>query len=359
MIQTNSEKKIIISVIVPVYNQERYVKKCLNSILKQGITNMEVIVVNDGSTDDSLAIIQDIAAQDSRIVVINKTNEGVSFARRDGLKAAKGEYITFVDSDDYLPPHALKTLYDIILREGVDVVAGQFIRRIGLFNRKGRCPNEITERKIMLPELWDKYYISYMGVNILPVQMCGKLYKKAVIDKAMSEVSLFSDTIRTMGEDEYFNLMLHPYINSMYVSNKHIYVYRYGGGTSKYNPHLTELYELSDIRLQLLDKYHYSQGYDTLFIEYKNYIYSEICQRIIYKHEIEEQLISFLIKELNNRYTYRRMTVHFQNKETCMEIKMLLDKNYLAIISCAQQRLVRSKWRRRTISFAQSIFNIK
>lgn len=347
MIHTDSGEKATISVIVPVYNQHRFVGKCLRSILLQDFQDLEIIVVNDGSTDDSLAIIQDIAAQDSRIVVINKTNEGVSFARRDGLKAAKGDYITFVDSDDYLPSQALQTLYDIILREDVDIVAGQFIRKMGPIRRKEQWPSEIADRKITRPELWDKYYISYMGVNILPVQMCGKLYKKAVIDKAMSEVSLFSDTIRTMGEDEYFNLMLHPYINSMYVSNKHIYVYRYGGVTTKYNHHLCELYEFSDIRLHLLDQHKYALGYDTLFIEYKNYIFSDICQRMEYQHDGKAQICSFLKEELGKRKIFKRMQSFYEGKSTSEAMDALLSQDTEKIWFLANKRYDKGRRRRR------------
>ena len=329
-------KELTISAIVPVYNQERHVEKCLKSILQQDFANLEVIVVNDGSTDNSLPIINQIAAKDRRIMIIDKVNEGVAYA-----------YITFVDSDDYLPSQALQTLYDIILREDVDIVAGQFIRKMGPIRRKEQWPSEIADRKITRPELWDKYYISYMGVNILPVQMCGKLYKKAVIDKAMSEVSLFSDTIRTMGEDEYFNLMLHPYINSMYVSNKHIYVYRYGGVTTKYNPHLCELYEFSDIRLHLLDQHKYTKGYDTLFIEYKNYIFSDICQRMEYQHDGKAQICSFLKEELGKRKIFERMQSFYEGKSTSEEMDALLSQDTEKIWFLANKRYDKGRRRRR------------
>ena len=335
-----------ISVIVPVYNQERYVRKCLRSILQQDFQDLEVIVINDGSADKSLSIVKKIAEKDNRVKIVDKKNEGVSFARRDGLKVARGTYVCFVDSDDFLPPHALKTLYDIMIREDVDVVAGQCIRQMGLYKRRGRSLERISGRKLAVPELWDDFYISFFGVNILPVQMWGKIYKKSVIDKAMSEVSLFSDTIRTMGEDEYFNLMLHPYINSMYVSNKHIYVYRYGGGTSKYNPHLCELYEFSDIRLDLLDQYKYSQAYDTLFIEYKNYIFSDICQRMEYQHDGKAQICSFLKEELGKRKVFKRMQSLYEGKSTSEEMDALLSQDTEKIWSLANKRLEKGQKRR-------------
>lgn len=320
-------KELTISVIVPVYNQERYVRKCLRSILQQDIRDIEIVVIDDGSTDNSLAIIKNIAAQDGRIVIIEKKNEGVSYARRDGLKAARGKYISFVDSDDYLPPHALKILYDILIREDVDIVMGACIRQMGLYKRRGRRSEQISERRISLPELWDDLYISYFGISILPVQMWGRLYKKEVIDKAMTEVPLFSKTVRSMGEDDFFNLMLHPYIKSMYISNAHVYVYRYGGITAKYNPHISELFDFSDYRLKLLDQYQYIQGYNALFIEYKNYIFSDINQRMEYLHESREQITHFLHEELGRREVFKRMQTYYKDKQTGEEMAALLQKD--------------------------------
>lgn len=337
--------KIAISVIVPVFNQERHLEKCLRTILKQDISSMEVIVVNDGSTDNSLSIINRIAAVDHRVKIIDKPNEGVSLARRDGLKVALGEYVCFVDSDDYLPSHALKTLHEIIMREDVDIVAGQFIRQMGMIRRKDSLSINISEKKISLPQLWDDYYISFFGINFLPVQMCGKLYRKEIIDKAMSEVSLFNERIRTMGEDEYFNLMLHPYVKSMYISNAHVYVYRYGGGTSKYNPHLSELYDLSDIRVHLLDFYQYSKGYEPLFIEYKNYIFSDIVQRMEYNHETKAQISLFLQDELCKREVFKRMLIYYDGKNTNQEMKALLSKDidHIWILACKRYHVGRRR----------------
>ena len=352
--QTNGLK---ISVIVPVYNQERHVRKCLKSILSQDIQGLEVVVIDDGSTDDSLAIIKSIAAKDDRIIIIEKNNEGVSYARRDGLKVAKGQYISFVDSDDYLPTHALKILYDIIIKEDVDIVTGACIRQIGFYKKHGLRSERFSGRKFSLPEIWEDLYISFFGVNILPVQMWGKLYKKNVIDKAMSEVSLFSDTVRSIGEDEFFNLMLHPYIKSMYVCNAQVYVYRYGGITSKYNSRISELFDFSDFRIKLLDKYHYTKGYNTLFIEYKNYRFSDICQRIEYCHESIEEIIQFLDEELGKREVFKRMQNYYKGKQTNEEMTALLQKDMDQIWSLARKRYDKGRKRRWVKKSIQFLFN--
>lgn len=118
-----------LSVIVPAYNVERYIGKCLDSITTQSFSKtFEVIVVNDGSTDGTLGIVQDHMHRDSRIRLIDQMNNGLSGARNSGMDAARGEYITFVDSDDYLPPHALQTMFDTLEERSVDFVTGQYLR---------------------------------------------------------------------------------------------------------------------------------------------------------------------------------------------------------------------------------------
>jgi glycosyltransferase involved in cell wall biosynthesis len=307
---------------------------------------VEVIAVNDGSTDNTLKILKDIAKKDHRVKIIDKINEGVSCARRDGLKAAKGHYICFVDSDDYIPEGALETLYSHILKENVDIVIGQCIRKIGPFTKKTYKRNKYCERRITLPELWDQLYISFMGVNILPVQVWGKLYKKDVIDDAINHSNLFSDKVQSLGEDEYFNLMLHPFVKSIFFTNKFVYVYRYGGITSKYNKNLKELYEMSDIRLKLLDKYKYMKGYPSLFIEYKNCIFSDILQRMEYLKENKNQIFSFLDYELGKRETYKRMIDYYNGVGPNVEINALITRDYEKIWSIASSRFENGRKRR-------------
>ena len=96
----NNQSNPLVSVIIPVYNVEKYLRRCLDSVLAQTYTNFEAILVDDGSTDDSGAICDEYAARDNRFVVIHKQNEGVSIARLTAFEHSKGEFITFIDSDD-------------------------------------------------------------------------------------------------------------------------------------------------------------------------------------------------------------------------------------------------------------------
>lgn len=115
----------LVSVIIPVYNMEKFVKTCVDSVLSQSYNNTEIILVNDGSTDNSLEICEEIAANNSKVVLLSQENQGVSVARNNGIKRARGEYVTFLDADDYLFADALRLLVDEALRHDADMTMGR------------------------------------------------------------------------------------------------------------------------------------------------------------------------------------------------------------------------------------------
>ena len=117
----NTEKQGLLSVIVPIYKVEEYLQKCVDSIINQTYTNLEIILVDDGSPDNCGKICDEYAAKDERIVVIHKANGGLSDARNAGIEIAKGEYLGFVDSDDYIAPDMYEVLMEDMLKTGVDM----------------------------------------------------------------------------------------------------------------------------------------------------------------------------------------------------------------------------------------------
>ncbi len=136
---------IKVSVIVPVYNVEKYLKECLDSILSQSLREIEVIAINDGSPDNSLEILKEYEKKDSRVVVIDKKNEGVGKARNDGLKKASGEFIAFMDSDDFYPSDTvLETLYNAVKENNVNIAGGKKISlyQDGTKKEWGFCESE-------------------------------------------------------------------------------------------------------------------------------------------------------------------------------------------------------------------------
>ena len=116
----------MIDIIIPVFNVGKYLEKCINSVLEQDYTDYRIILVDDGSQDNSGKICDTYCSKDSRIIVIHKENGGLSSARNAGLDIAKGEYIFFLDSDDSLCENALRVLHDAITESGADSVFGGY-----------------------------------------------------------------------------------------------------------------------------------------------------------------------------------------------------------------------------------------
>ena len=120
------ETKPKISIIIPVYNAEKYISRCLDSVITQDYTNLEIICINDGSKDKSLAILQDYAQKDSRIIVISQSNQGAASARNYGLSVATGKYISFIDADDWVRADYLESLYKLQKSESADMVICEY-----------------------------------------------------------------------------------------------------------------------------------------------------------------------------------------------------------------------------------------
>lgn len=144
---------------------------------------------------------------------------------------------------------------------------------------------------------------------------------------------LFCDKVSHMGEDEYFNLMLHPHLQSMYLADVFVYAYRWGGITCRYNPYLAELFDFGDIRLKLLDKYEYRQGYQLLFIEYRNILNTELVQRIHMLGHSICKLIEYVENELDSRYLVGRMRNHYQHDNAPSVLVPILEHNVEAIVN--------------------------
>lgn len=119
------KRKPLISIVVPIYKVEEYIRECVKSLLAQTYTNLDIILVNDGTPDGSIDAVKDLA-MDERVSIVNQHNQGLSAARNTGLRHAKGEYIAFVDSDDKVKPNFIKDLYRKAQITGADIVRGSF-----------------------------------------------------------------------------------------------------------------------------------------------------------------------------------------------------------------------------------------
>ena len=168
----------LISVIVPVYNVEHYLMKCLDSIVTQTYTNLEILLIDDGSVDSSGDICDRFAAKDTRIKVIHKSNEGVSTARNLGMKLCTGEYIMFVDADDYMSANAVETLYDRLTTDGSDLAIGRYVSVC-----EGGEQNEDCKILSYDAVLSQEQAFSCLGTEWdLPRAFWGKLYSRSALD---------------------------------------------------------------------------------------------------------------------------------------------------------------------------------
>ncbi|MBR1825203.1 MAG: glycosyltransferase [Alphaproteobacteria bacterium] len=164
----------LVSVIIPVYNVEQHLRKCLDSVLEQTFRDMEVICVNDGSTDGSAAILEEYAAKDKRFKIITQKNQGLSAARNNGLAVATAKHIAYVDSDDFVHPRFLEILYSAATENDADVAGCNFCK---IFN-DAQLPN--------LSETQPREYKPALNVlmnrrNFIHFNVWNKLYKQELI----------------------------------------------------------------------------------------------------------------------------------------------------------------------------------
>lgn len=168
-----------ISVIIPVYNVEDYLERCVRSVVTQTYVNLEIILVNDGSTDGSGELCDKFAATDSRIKVIHKDNGGLSDARNAGMDAAAGEYVGFVDSDDWIDPDMYEVLYNLIIDHDAEV---SICRYRNIYN--GWVEDESTDQIEVYDNLSALRAIIVNENNLFPTHnVWNKLYKKELVDK--------------------------------------------------------------------------------------------------------------------------------------------------------------------------------
>ena len=239
-----------VSIIVPVYNVENYIERCLNSLVNQTFKDIEIITINDGSTDKSLELLNKYAKEDIRISVIDLGDEGVSYCRNLGIEKANGKYIMFVDSDDWIDSSMVEVLYKKAEENKLDLVMCSYIREFKdhskekIFNlpqeiiyKEDKVKNELL-RKLVGPikeELSNPEMLDALGT------VWGKLYRADILKENKIK---FVD-LKEIGsaEDTLFNIFTFNYLSKVMFLNKPMYHYWRDNPksvTSQYNPKLKE-----------------------------------------------------------------------------------------------------------------------
>ncbi|WP_406944841.1 glycosyltransferase [Halobacillus sp. SY10] len=247
-----------VSIIVPIYNMEKYIHRCLDSILVQSLKEIELILVNDGSTDTSKFILNEYEERDGRVKVLHKKNGGVSSARNAGIEIATGEFVGFVDPDDWIESTMYKDMYEAAMQERADVVMCSYVREFGTHSKikDYYLPRKVSyekeevykhiqrkligplEKELARPELLDAWGTVW-----------SKLYKNEIIQK----YALRFQDLEKIGtnEDSLFNIQFLKYTSKFIFLNQPFYHYwreNENSITSTYKPDLLEkwfyLYQL-------------------------------------------------------------------------------------------------------------------
>lgn len=255
-----------ISVIVPVYNVEKYLPRCIDSILSQSFTNFELILVDDGSPDNSGRICDKYAAKDSRIRVIHKKNGGASSARNVGIKNAKGEWITFIDADDYI-------------EQGFFAIPGELSEDLLIQNYKKEEGGNITSvefEKSVIPHRDMQTFINENLHQIIFLSPWAKFFKRSLLQ---SYNISFLENIK-VGEDNLFVLDYLHIVQSIRVLGSSKYVYVGGFSVSKYHQSVEK--SIEGIHL-MMSKYDNLKANSKIFLTFRFLLYYNLIHPKKYK----------------------------------------------------------------------------
>lgn len=297
----NEEK---ISIIVPVYNVEAYLERCVESILKQTYTNLEILLVNDGSTDKSGELCDKLALRDHRIRVIHKENGGLSDARNRGIDEASSNLIGFIDSDDYIDEDMYETLYRQMVASKADLsMCGHY-----------DVYHQIPEKQVAEIKTWElmpeEAIKMVMEAKILSVTAVNKLYKKALFEQLRFRIG-------KIAEDAFIMVDLIHQCSKIVATNekKYYYVHRENSiTTQKFSLKFLNVIEAYEQNAKIISE-NYPDLYDVAIMRL-NWAYFYVLDRLLVDNDfkdkvLEDRLISYLKKNkrsilMDSRFTRAR-----------------------------------------------------
>lgn len=219
------KKDSLVSVIIPVYNTSKYLIRALDSVMSQTYTNLEIIVINDGSTDNSLKVIKSLATIDDRIFLINQLNMGLSSARNSGIENSRGDFIVFLDSDDYFDRKFVEEMISVHQKYGCDVVSCRSLN----VNEEGKLIDMMKEDDKIIKYNFSQSIMALKEQKNIRFEVWNKLFTRKVIGETrFKEKQVF--------EDIYFDREVFSKMNKMIHINKnlHFYTKERAGNTNSY-----------------------------------------------------------------------------------------------------------------------------
>lgn len=228
----DNKNNIIVSVIVPVYNVEKYLDRCLISIVNQTLKNIEIILVDDGSKDTSGKLCDEWQKKDKRIKVIHKENEGLGFARNSGINIANGKYICYIDSDDYIKLDTLEKVLSRLEKTNSDICYFGFIEKIGEKEKIVEIPKKLyysqKEKEEFIKNILGPKEDAKESV-FCGVSACTAILKKEVLDK--NGIRFLSER-KILSEDIIYNLQVCERVNSISIEPNYYYYYCHNNNNS-------------------------------------------------------------------------------------------------------------------------------
>lgn len=338
------DNRIAISIVVPVYNAEKYLKHCIDSILKQTFQNYEVIIVDDGSTDNSCTIAKQYAEKDSRVKLFSQTNGGPLKARIYGMLQSGGEYFTFCDSDDYYATkEALQILYETVLRDRVDVIQFGYYSKHKYLRYVGSV---FTDKTINCDEFlsneYPKLLCSTWENSTLSVTVWDKLYHSSLkrnVPNSLSYEHVF------MGDDEIINLFLTEKAQSIMFLNRPLYCHRENSGLShKWKKEtMWDLNKIKEYQMYKLKEWEFgdkSKVISILFAELAAWFFLHIVDGI---DELEKKEMIEYIKSVMELPMFIKGRDYYRNdnKENWEAVSLMReydpDKYYMAALNFKQK----------------------
>ena len=269
----------MVTIIIPMYNVEKYIEKCILSIIEQTYKNIEILILDDASTDQSLNIVKKYEKEDKRIKVKSfNINKGADYVRKQGILLAKGQYIMFVDADDWIDKQTIKKCVESIEKYNCDIVRFGIVRELVTQNRKIYFRKFCEKETYIKKEDFTKHIYPTVITTYNYNSMCGQLIKKEVLQENLEENHLI------MAEDLYLNLRLLDKIENIVLLPDYLYHYRYNEKS------VTTINTKEKIEKKLEDII-------TVYSKLFNYI-----EKWNLKNEYEKTVSLRILREITNQY---------------------------------------------------------
>lgn len=294
-----------VSVIIPVYNLYNYISKCINSIISQTHKDLEIIIVNDGSTDNSISEINKLASTDNRIIIIDKKNEGVSIARNAGIERATGKYIMFVDGDDWIDTDMVQQLVDKAEKNRADYVGGGFIFEDPSINKRRFSPDGFSP-------------VTFENKNVLKNYLAGRYIWSSVWGGIYLLETIKKNNIRFVpeikyAEDVFFTINFMAFAKKVIICENHFYhvLVRASSVTRNSIHELDRNKKRPDVesflkKNNLWDEY--KEFYKAWFVRFSNYELYHLALKVNYK------IFNKFYKEYIQSTNYKRWNTYHIRK---------------------------------------------